>query len=321
MFFENIPDILRCEQRWSVWKRNPDSGKVAYRVPKDQSLNSYRCRSNTAADWVSFDEALEYLVISKHSLHPHHGLSFALGNGWLGFDFDDVIVDGHMHPKADEWLGRLGGYSEVSQSGKGIKSILIGSLSLEFLGSAETGRQFKSIPEKGMATEVYDKRRFFFLTGNGSGIPVANQSIIDEICQELLDLKEAMTPKPKRRFTYRQADTHSIKLSDQSVLEKIQKSKQASKFHSLWSGNIGTYDSASEADMALTSILMFWCGNDTQQVERIFSRSELAKRAKWDRDDYRARTLTKAESAEVYKPYISQKNAEAIQRLRGESNE
>ena len=121
-----------------------------------------------------------------------------------------------------------------------------------------------------MATEVYHSRRFFFLTGNGSGEPTANQQVIDEICSELTARKASKHPKPKSR---QNSTTHMLHLSDTALLEKIRASKQAEKFNQLWDGHIGAYDSPSEADMALTTILMWWCNNEFAQVERLFEQS------------------------------------------------
>ena len=73
------------------------------------------------------------------------------------------------------------------------------------------------------------------------------------------------------------------------------------KFNALWRGDLTGYDSPSEADMALISILKFWC--DDEQLERLFSQSELANRDKWeDRPDYRERTIQNAITTETYQP-------------------
>ena len=44
----------------------------------------------------------------------------------------------------------------------------------------------------------------------------------------------------------------------------------ADEFQALWDGQTVNHKSPSEADYALAKILMFWCGNDKAQVERIF---------------------------------------------------
>jgi len=319
--FAKIPQAMRAVKRWCVWRKQADGRKIPYTVLEGgQWSRSKRCKSNDPSMWVSFDEALHCFLKSNGHLG---GLSFALDDGWAGVDFDDVIVDGQVHPQVKSWLASLGGYQEVSQSKEGIKTILRGALSDTFLASAETGRMFKGIPAPGMATEVWYARRFFFLTGEGSGEPRENQPGLNVFCDELLArwsvIQERSNPKPKPtapRYPNSPAPLHSVSLSDDEVLERIRNSRQAVKFESLWNGQIGSYESASEADMALTTILMFWCQNDTAQVERLFERSGLANREKWNRQDYRDRTLAKAECSEVYVP---SKADAAMERLRNRS--
>lgn len=62
-------------------------------------------------------------------------------------------------------------------------------------------------------------------------------------------------------------------LSDESIIEKAAKSKQGEKFRSLWNGEFES--SHSEADQALCAILAFWCGGDTEQMDRLFRKSKL----------------------------------------------
>ena len=313
-FASNIPLAMKEVDRWCVWRKHADGRKIPYKVLSNGCWTGYKKGegANTPELWCSFDEALFCFLNADGHLD---GLTFALGDEWIGFDFDDVIFGGQMHPQAKSWLARLGGYSEPSQSAKGQKTILRGTLSDDFLGSAETGRQFKGIPDKGMDTEVYHCRRFFFLTGQGSGEPTKNQQAIDAICRELVARKALMHPKPKPRKP-RPVTTPTLHLSDPAILEKIRSSKQADKFNQLWHGQIGAYDSQSEADMALTAILMFWCNNNTAQVERLFEQSGLAKREKWDREDYRERTLTKAMRSDGYTPRTpSTRQSKALQRL------
>ena len=316
--FASIPESMRAVPRWCVWQKHSDGRKIPYQVlPNSVWSRRYRCESDNPSMWVSFDEALECYMKSNGHLG---GLSFALGDGWWGVDFDKVIVDGKMHPQVKSWLVSLGGYQELSQSERGEHVVNNGGvLSDAFLGTAETGRQFKGIPAVGMATEVYDRRRFFYLTGKGGGDPIENQAGLSALCDELLALKAAMQrkPKPKRTSRSNSPASRSVTLSDDAVIDKIRRSRQAVKFDALFSGHIGAYPSASEADMALTSILMGWCQNDKAQVERLFERSGLAKREKWDREDYRERTLAKAESDWVYQPRVSQRQSDLMKRRVG----
>ena len=311
--YHAIPKEMRSEMRWSVWRREPDGRKIPYAVLSGGRWSkSERCKSNRTSMWVSFDAALHCYLKSDGNLH---GLSFALGHGWAGFDFDDCIADGKMHPQVKSWLKRLGGYQETSQSANGVKTVLHGRLAPAFLASARTGRQFKHIPAKGMATEVYDRGRFFFLTGEGRGTPESNQTEIDSICDELVNRKALLTPPRSAPPPLRAVNpVPSIIASDDTILDRIRRSRKVDVFQSLWDGQTVNHKSASEADLALASMLMFWCGNDKAQVERLFSQSVLGQRDKWDRQDYRDRTLSKAVSSRVYQ---ESRSAQALSRLQG----
>ena len=314
-FTTNIPETMKQEPRWCVWKKHDDGRKIPYTVLEGRYWSTGQWgKSDTPSTWAPFDEALCCYMNAKGNLD---GLSFALGDGYCGFDFDDVVGNGQTHPQALSWLAKLAGYEEPSQSLTGIKCIVKGKIDKAFLGTAETGRQFKGIPAPGMATEVYDKRRFFFLTGFGSGQPHPNQTAIDAICNELQALKDSKQPKSKPKLKPRQNETPiGTRLNNDQVIEKARNSKNGDKFDRLWSGEIGSYDSHSEADMALTSILMFWCQNDVLQVEQLFAESGLAKRDKWDREDYRVRTLAKAHRSEVYQPRLPRDYERAAARIR-----
>ena len=69
-------------------------------------------------------------------------------------------------------------------------------------------------------------------------------------------------------------------LSDESVIDKTSKWVNREKFKKLWNGDIPSYESWSEADLALASILAFWCGRDMEHMDRLFRKSGLMQN-KW----------------------------------------
>ena len=306
--FAKIPISLKVLRRWAVWIRSADCRKIPYvcpggRLQVNRDGEYKRAKSNDPQTWHTFQEAVQCMEDYPRVA----GLSFALGDGYIGFDFDNVrdLNTGLFHPHARDWILCVGGYCEVSDSQQGAKSITRGVLSREFLATAETGRQFKGIPDTGMAVEVYHTRRFFSLTGlrlKGFDEIDENQEGVDTVCKILLDIKSQRDvekhPNAGRKNSVKE---QSLPLSDEAVLAKIRASRQAHKFNALWRGDLTGYDSPSEADMALISILKFWC--DDEQLERLFSQSELGNRDKWvDRSDYRERTIQNAITTEKYQP-------------------
>jgi len=86
--------------------------------------------------------------------------------------------------------------------------------------------------------------------------------------------------------TDREVDVNTdADLDDEKLVEKARSAANGPKFERLWGGNIGGYDSQSEADMALCCLLAFWSGGDQKQMDRLFRQSGLL-REKWDEVHY-----------------------------------
>jgi primase-polymerase (primpol)-like protein len=66
--------------------------------------------------------------------------------------------------------------------------------------------------------------------------------------------------------------------------------RNGERFRRLWEGDVSEYGSQSEADCALASHLAYWTGGDEARIDALFRRSALY-REKWNRDDYRQRTI------------------------------
>lgn len=104
-------------------------------------------------------------------------------------------------------------------------------------------------------------------------------------------------------------------LTDESIIEKAMLSKQGHKFSKLWNGDISDYPSHSEADLALTSILAFYCNGNKEQIDRLYRKSDLY-RAKWNElrgnKTYGDMTIDTAISGikEFYSPIVKTNPAE-----------
>jgi hypothetical protein len=71
----------------------------------------------------------------------------------------------------------------------------------------------------------------------------------------------------------------------------------AGEWQRAWKGKPMMYPSQSEADAALCQILAFWSNGNAARIDRLFRRSGLY-REKWERQDYRDRTVERAISFE-----------------------
>src|SRR5215208_5357213 len=124
--------------------------------------------------------------------------------------------------------------------------------------------------------------------------------------EELDKLARKYLTEPKPKENGQRHDPHTDLLSDEEILTRCRKAKNAAKFSDLFdAGDASAYDGDdSSADLALVCILAFYT-QDEDQLDRLFSRSALYRPDKWGkRPDYRRRTIDKALSlvTETYTP-------------------
>jgi putative DNA primase/helicase len=79
-------------------------------------------------------------------------------------------------------------------------------------------------------------------------------------------------------------------LRDDEFVERAMQATNGEKFKRLWAGDTSAYrdgdnDGYSEADLALCSLLAFWCEPNEERIDRLFRQSGLY-RPKWDKRHY-----------------------------------
>lgn len=143
---ENIPDRLRALPRWGGWKLESTADgkptKVPYRADRPDELAS----STDPSTWGDFETAL-----AAYRAGQIDGIGFRLGEGITGLDIDHCISAGVLEPKARHCLDVLQSYSELSQSGTGIHTIVYGE---------KPGHRCKH-----NGFELYSHGRYFCMTG------------------------------------------------------------------------------------------------------------------------------------------------------------
>ena len=255
---ENVPAELRDRPQWVAWRRVLKDNK-ARKVPIDPATGR-AANCNDPATWGSFDAALAFAESDNCD-----GVSYALSESdpYSGLDLDDAIDPASNEIDADAvaTIDRFASYTELSPSQLGIH-ILIRATLTGLVGRKRGDR------------ECYDRARFLTVTGL--------RSSPHEICERQAELNcwhaeiwppvASAAPRPPSR---------PLDLSDAQILDRVKRSKQAAKFERLWAGDTDGYASGSEADLALCSMLSFWCGGDPAAVDRLFRCSALM-RPKWD---------------------------------------
>lgn len=288
-YLSNIPDELKQQKNWCVWKFENRNGKRT-KIPFNAETGEF-AKSNDKSTWSSYETAVNAEGVD--------GIGFFFEPPYLGIDIDDIDDDLHRFKQGDkldnivsEFNEAFKSYTEVSPSGNGLHIIVKGKIP----GSRR---------RKGNI-EMYDSGRFFTMTGKTIGkykdVTEVSEQVFKTIYEKYLPDNTVKYPTTNNY----QQNIHN--LSEIDVINEIYKSKQAKLFDDLMKGNYEPYyTSHSEADMALANILAFWCARDYSQMDSIFRQSNLY-RDKWDEkrknSTYGEQTLFKAinEANNIYTP-------------------
>jgi primase-polymerase (primpol)-like protein len=158
MKLESIPASLKKVPQWIVYKAVPE-GEKTDKIPIDHRTG----RAHDAHDpaiWMSFDEAME-----AAPGHDGIGFVFAESDPFAGIDLDKCIgPDGTLEPWAEQVIDCFGSYAELSPSGTGVHVLILGHLPPGF-GHKVNGQG----PDGRGKIEVYDRKRFFTVTGDRLG--------------------------------------------------------------------------------------------------------------------------------------------------------
>lgn len=291
-----VPASLRELRRWVRWRRETRDGKPT-KVPYSV-VTGERAAVTRAEDWSSFEAAVRDGRSLWHGGVGFDGVGFdgvgfvfVGGDGFCGVDLDECIGEnGVITDGARAIIDRFASYTEISPSGRGVK------IFIRATKPQATRCKARNVPGT-KAVEVYDRDRFFTVTGRhvaGTPLDVEERQVeLDAFCAEVL------SPKLERPAGATTASAASAggDADDDRLLDQARRAVNGAKFVALFDdGDTAAYggdDSA--ADQALCNMLWFWTG-DLARVDRLFRRSALY-RPKWERSSYREPTLVKASQA------------------------
>ena len=291
--FVNIPDALKQSASFCVWKLEKRSGRPT-KVPYDPRTRQM-AKTNDPSTFADFNTAMKAYAIGGWD-----GIGYRVSEGIGAIDIDHCIrEDGSLNDVAASILGIFPtAYFEKSPSGTGLRGFF--KLSPDFAYD----KTVYYINNRKHGLEVYlpgTTNRFVTVTGDMFRGGTVTQD--DKALQTALDT----FMKRNSRVSSKTVEPCSY-LDDNGVIAHASASESGDKFKALYAGNWEEgYDSQSDADMALVSILAFWCGNVEEQIDRIFRTSGLM-RDKWDRhtgdSTYGQITIRNAVStnSEIYTP-------------------
>lgn len=266
--YENIPDELKKEKRWCLYKITQRDGKNT-KLPL--MPNGKTAKSNDKTTWNSYEDCIAAL-----NRNIGDGLGFMLGDGYIGIDIDKVSddimaysMDYHAKSMTADFLRGISTYAEISPSKTG----------LHFIGKGEVPGERKRYKN----LEIYDKDRFFTVTGNV--IKDRNRNKVINIDSELKPLYEKYMPKINviNSENKRNQITTFLK-DDQDIVEKLFDrgyfSYTGEDLRRIYYGNYESYfNSQSEADFFMLQRLLYYTA-DVEQAISLMENSGL-KREKW----------------------------------------
>lgn len=275
-----IKEYPECEGGATKKPLNPDSGRFA--------------STTDPSTWTTFETAMACYRNDGYDTDGV-GVVFADDGPLVGVDLDDCrdTETGEIDPWARGIIDSLESFTEISPSGTGIHVYMFGSVPS---GGNRAGN-----------VEMYDSARYFTVTGQHvdgtpqsvSEAPEAIREVHNEYvgsADEMAVSCSASRTTPNSRSSVDLEDVTPSdagnNLADDDVIE-IALNSDDPKFRQLWNGDTSDYPSHSEADLAFCNKLAFYTGCDPDQMDRLFRRSGL-NRPKWNRTDYRERTIGKA---------------------------
>jgi hypothetical protein len=266
-----IPVELKQRNQWVVWRSEQRHGRTT-KVP--YTAIGKLASSTDPKTWLSFQDACDTYKRSGGDFSGT-GYVFSEHDPFTGIDLDKCVNEGVLSDASKAVVEELNSYTEFSQSKTGLHVIV----------KAEVPGERK----RNGNIEMYDTARFFCVTGDHLSY---TPSTIEERQLELNTIYNRVFNRPKELQKKTATDATSI-MADEEIINLAAKAKNNGKFVALYSGDCTGYDSQSEADMALCSLLAFYT-KDKAQIDRIFRCSGLY-REKWEqRDEYGVGTIAKA---------------------------
>ena len=323
MNLANIPIEMHALRNWCVWRLEKIGGRET-KIPYNARTGE-KAKSNDRATWCSFSEA----VRAVNGSTTYKGVGFMLNDSpYVCVDLDHCLDGGEKEAWARGIVDRLGGYVEVSQSGKGLH--IFGRASVEH--DRRTG-----------GIEIYGNNRYIAMTGDiweGRGALSDIQSGINALMAEHFatsgekagtysKMSKIPAKPPQGEGTQQGAapqsgadHQHSSRVDE--VIARMHRENKASFADLFDRGDTSNYKSSSEADMALMNMIAFAADGDAALMEEVFSASALGRREKWKtRPDYRKMTVGTArvgwrENRLAFLPLTDTDNAERLRLLYGD---
>lgn len=267
MNYKNIPQTLREQALWCLWKREAN-GKIPY-----NPRSGNHAKSNDTSTFTDFQTA--YTVYSNSG---YDGLGIGIFNNIGAIDIDHCINDGVYSDMALDIIERMGSYTEISPSGAGIRIVFS-------ISDFQYDKELYYINNHKIGLEVYiagSTSKFVTITGD----KINDNSIVDGTT----NLKEVLSTYMLRSLKEVSVQTNTLDKQHHEDFLKIGLEKDE-KLKEYWHG-ARPHGNESEDDAGLMRKLLYWCNNDSTKAIQAFRSSPYAigkddkHKKKLDRTDY-----------------------------------
>ena len=269
---------LKERPLWLLWKKQNQDGRAA-KVPFAASGGSSGTNEAFSKTWVIYQEA-ELAAAKKNA----DGVGFKIPNGVFFLDIDHKDLN---DPMVKEILDRFNSYTEYSVSGDGIHVYGLCDFSKlptyeDKNGSVKLSKDYYiHHPSNGLELYVGElTNRFAVYTGNMIlDLPLQDctAAVIDTLNRYMRKPEKIKPSKEDKRI--------------ERVIQDLRNQSKGDKFSRLFDqGVIDDCTDHSKLDAVLCALISSRVGDDTELIDAIFRRSALY-RDKWEREDYRDRTI------------------------------
>jgi NrS-1 polymerase HBD domain len=261
--WENVPEELQQRPQWCVW-RYEDHGKPK---PDKVPYNPATGRKARANDPRTFTALARALGAFRSGRYEGIGFLFTEEDPYCGIDLDHCRDP--QTGRIEEWARAVMArfphwYWEGSPSGTGVHGIGRGTLPVA--------------GKKRGNSEVYTSKRFLTVTGQHLAGPTRD---LHDQTPELTTWYAEVFEQKEQQENAQEHRNGLPALTDEDLLARCRRAKDAARFTTLWRGDWSDYPSQSEADLALCNLLAFFSGPDPATIDRLFRQSGLY-REKWD---------------------------------------
>lgn len=276
---------LKQNKQWINWNYVTTKDGKQTKVPIAWNGKLTSANEKDKDTWTTYDNVVK-------SLKKYNGVGVTFHNGLCGIDIDNKELN---DPVVQDVIALMDSYTELSPSKNGIHILFTADVD-------KIPTIINSKGEKKLDSKYYYKNksnkiegyyaglttRFFTFTGN-----IILDKPICERTEQLLIFLDKYMIRDNNISTTKIVKGKSLKTDDE-IIAIIRRSNQADKFSMLYdNGDISLYnDDNSSADMGLCCIIAYYT-KDFNQIDRIFKSSKLY-RDKWEREDYKYSTITKA---------------------------